>query len=163
MCGYTSKHEFYKVGDCAVKRMKSFHILVIYCTIFPNKPLSVSESTRKEGFVTHATCAVQVQLCTLVFQAAREQLMPPDVQATLRLAVEKCESWQAYRIARQALRYGQFSFAELIFSDLAYKVSQNYVYFLTSVCWGVHAYAYALVHLSLSLSEHALSPYLDFP
>ncbi|XP_025105728.1 integrator complex subunit 7-like [Pomacea canaliculata] len=81
---------------------------------------------------------VQVQLCTLVFQAAREQLMPPDVQATLRLAVEKCESWQAYRIARQALRYGQFSFAELIFSDLAYKVSSesyyNWLLGLKNVC-----------------------------
>lgn len=64
--------------------------------------------------------------------------MPPDVQATLRLAVEKCESWQAYRIARQALRYGQFSFAELIFSDLAYKVSSesyyNWLLGLKNVC-----------------------------
>ncbi|KAK7492311.1 hypothetical protein BaRGS_00016408 [Batillaria attramentaria] len=71
---------------------------------------------------------LQVQLCTLVFQAAREEMMPPDVHATLVMALERSGSWQMYRIARQAMRYGQYSIAEFILSDMAYKVSSEHFY-----------------------------------
>ena len=65
---------------------------------------------------------LQVQLCTLVFQAARESSIPMDVLVSLRVVVDKSGLWQMYRISRQAMRYGQYSIAEFIFSDLAYKV-----------------------------------------
>ncbi|KAK7104838.1 integrator complex subunit 7-like [Littorina saxatilis] len=71
---------------------------------------------------------VQVQLCTLVFQAARESLIPMDVLTSLRVVVDKSALWQMYRIARQAMRYGQYSIAEFIFSDLAYKVASEHFY-----------------------------------
>lgn len=71
---------------------------------------------------------LQVDLCTLVFQAAREEMMPPDVHATIAMALERCGLWQMYRIARQAMRYSQYSIAEYIFADLAYKVSSEHFY-----------------------------------
>ena len=73
---------------------------------------------------------VQVQLCTLVFQAAREKVIPMDVLASLRVVVDKSALWHTYRMARQAMRYGQYAIAEFIFSDLAYKVSGQLL-----LCW----------------------------
>nr|KAG5703513.1 hypothetical protein BaRGS_020147 [Batillaria attramentaria] len=52
-------------------------------------------------------------------------MMPPDVHATLVMALERSGSWQMYRIARQAMRYGQYSIAEFILSDMAYKAAST--------------------------------------
>ena len=65
---------------------------------------------------------LQVQLCTLMFQSARQSTIPMDALVSLRVAVDRSDLWQMYRISRQAMRYGQYSIAEFIFSDLAYKV-----------------------------------------
>ena len=83
----------------------------------------------------------QVQLCTLMFQATRDKIIPMDVLATLRGVVGTSGSWQMFRIARQAMRYAQYSFAEHIFSLLAYKVGRlKWMHMVTIMffCAGTH-------------------------
>ncbi|XP_076441558.1 integrator complex subunit 7-like isoform X2 [Babylonia areolata] len=72
--------------------------------------------------------SLQVQLCTVVFQVAGECMLPMDVLASLRVVVDKSGPWQMYQISRQAMRYGQYSFAEFIFSHLAHKVASEHYY-----------------------------------
>ena len=57
-----------------------------------------------------------------------------EVLVSLRVVVDKSGLWQMYRISRQAMRYGQYSIAEFIFSDLAYKVQLDRILWGT-LCW----------------------------
>jgi hypothetical protein len=65
----------------------------------------------------------------MIFQAAGESCIPMDVLTTLHVAIDKSGLWQMYRTARQAMRYGQYTVAHRVFSDLAYKVTNVLFFF----------------------------------
>ncbi|KAL8606531.1 hypothetical protein ACOMHN_015571 [Nucella lapillus] len=85
---------------------------------------------------------LQVQLCTVVFQAVGEGVLPMDLLASLRMVVERSGPWQMYQVTRQAMRYGQYSFAEFILSHLAHKVASeqyyNWLHGLKHICAAQH-------------------------
>lgn len=72
---------------------------------------------------------MQVFLCTVLFQVAGDVEIPDGVNILILSAAERADPWIAYKIARQALRYGQFAIAERIFVALAKKVSSEHFFF----------------------------------
>ena len=67
----------------------------------------------------------QVYLCTVLFQAADRQVIPDHVSQQMMTVCERANPWLAYKLARQALRFGQCAIAEQLFNSLAQKVREH--------------------------------------
>jgi len=68
------------------------------------------------------TIFLQVYLCTVLFQVAEGSPLPDNVEQMVTCCSVKANPWLAYKLARQAMRYGQCGVAEKIFQAVAQKV-----------------------------------------
>ncbi|KFM66126.1 Integrator complex subunit 7, partial [Stegodyphus mimosarum] len=74
-------------------------------------------------------------VCTLLFQTSVDKPWLIQDDAIIMNAVNSIDFWSAYRIGRQATRYGHHQFAIRIFSMLCDRVSSEHLYFwLVSLC-----------------------------
>ena len=65
---------------------------------------------------------LQVYLCTVLFQAAEGQAIPDHISQQIVSCCDRANPWLAYKLARQALRFGQCAVAESVFNTLTQKV-----------------------------------------
>ena len=65
---------------------------------------------------------MQPLLVTLLFQACVGETLPDAVHDTVKLVLSAVNSWVAYKIARQAARYGHHAVAAEIFGVLQEQV-----------------------------------------
>ena len=63
-----------------------------------------------------------VAVATLLLQACVGEDIPHSVESAVKDALEGVNAWTAYRIARQAARYGHHQMAAYIFNRLTMKV-----------------------------------------
>ncbi|KAK3093052.1 hypothetical protein FSP39_010547 [Pinctada imbricata] len=78
-------------------------------------------------------------LGTLMFQAAGGEFVPPDIRNLIGQYLTKAHnSWLSYKLARQAMRYGQFPLAADTFHSLSQQVASEHFHFwlmgLYSIC-----------------------------
>ena len=52
-------------------------------------------------------------------------MIPGHVREQIISCCDRANPWLAYKLARQALRFGQCAIAEIVFNTLAQKVSKN--------------------------------------
>ncbi|KAL5009066.1 hypothetical protein ScPMuIL_014647 [Solemya velum] len=70
-----------------------------------------------------------VYVFTLLFQAAMGEIIPPDVHDVLISCTKTADPWVNYKIARQAMRYGQYHIAGCILQSLTKKIASEHYYF----------------------------------
>lgn len=66
--------------------------------------------------------SVVAKLCTLIFQAMKDQTWPSEDERLIVDVTKYSKLWDAYRIGRQATRYGHHKVGAEIFSGLTTKV-----------------------------------------
>ncbi|XP_041351587.1 integrator complex subunit 7-like [Gigantopelta aegis] len=80
----------------------------------------------------------QLNLCTLVYQAARGGKIPCEIHELVVTCAGHADHWVAYKMVRQAMRYGQYQIAGDIVKLLTQKVASEHLYYwllgLNHVC-----------------------------
>ena len=66
-----------------------------------------------------------MSLSTLLFQATIDEGCIGEAGSVIRAALDVVDPWIAYKIARQAMRYGHHSIAADIFTKLTAEVGQS--------------------------------------
>ena len=64
----------------------------------------------------------QVHMCTLLFQAGCQRAMSGPIHGTVMACISRAGNWEAYKVARQAMRYCQYQVAHDILKSLNVKV-----------------------------------------
>lgn len=80
---------------------------------------------------TSAICQqgqVKTYLGTLIFQAAGSEIVPSEIQKLILRNGHK-SPWYMYKLARQAMRYGQHPIASELFSSLSHLVASEHLHF----------------------------------
>eukprot|EP00095_Tigriopus_kingsejongensis_P008596 snap_masked-scaffold6485_size3834-processed-gene-0.0 protein:Tk08596 transcript:snap_masked-scaffold6485_size3834-processed-gene-0.0-mRNA-1 annotation:"hypothetical protein TcasGA2_TC000973" len=79
-------------------------------------------------------------LATALFQTMRGHAWPEETSMALDQCLQNLEAWSAYKIARNACRYGHFNQAQRIFQRISGMVSSEHFYFwlngLEHICEG---------------------------
>jgi len=72
---------------------------------------------------------VQVHMCTLLFQAGCQRAISGPTHGTVMACVSRAGNWEAYKVARQAMRYCQYQVAHDILKSLNVKVVTEQIHF----------------------------------
>ncbi|ESP02279.1 hypothetical protein LOTGIDRAFT_91873, partial [Lottia gigantea] len=76
----------------------------------------------------------QVYLCTLLFQASKGATIPNQIKDLILHCGETANQWLAYKIVRQAMRYGQCGIAYILLQQIKSEVaSENLYYWLMAL------------------------------
>jgi len=88
---------------------------------------SLNSSTAEEGTDFAVTvccwCCYQLALIRLLLQACANYGLPTDVAELIENISRQCDGWMAYKIGRQAARFGHHFLATGIFAQLTLAVS----------------------------------------
>ncbi|XP_052770022.1 integrator complex subunit 7-like [Mya arenaria] len=99
--------------------------------------LSLLQSSTFEDTQPHQ---MQVYLCTVLFQVAEGSPIPGRAEEVMISCFQAADPWLGYKLARQAMRYGQSGVAHRLLQGLALQVSSEHFHFwlcgLREVCAG---------------------------
>jgi integrator complex subunit 7 len=83
---------------------------------------------------------VLIMLCTLLFQTMKGHLWTTEAKQAIDQVLEEIDQWSAYRIGRNASRYGHHGVASAILNNTANHVASENLYFwlkgLSQICQG---------------------------
>ena len=80
------------------------------------------EDLESSGYQLMIVC-LQTLLVTLLFQACVGEFLPEHVTQVVNKVLESVNCWVAYKLARQATRYGHHEMAAGIFHSIYPEVS----------------------------------------
>ncbi|ELT98599.1 hypothetical protein CAPTEDRAFT_184593 [Capitella teleta] len=142
------------INLCASYPSMADRFIDIICTLLPSTPLEKTQplcecllavcSHQREllpGLVPDLLVILQDSACqqksstmlslmTLLLQACASEELDRDVHSAVTQSLVRMNSWDVYRIGRQATRYGHHALGADIFAELAGKVSSEHLY-----CW----------------------------
>lgn len=81
----------------------------------------------------------------LLLQACANDGLPADVATLIEHISEQCDGWMAYKIGRQASRFGHHSLAASIFAQLTLAVSG----LIHSTAWSTYIHIHVIDGLSV--------------